>query len=271
MSGVFKAVGKVFKKVVKVAKKIAIPALLVGAVVLTGGAALGMLPAVGSVLGGLGLSAGVTSVLTSAVTSAGWGALAGGVLGGKKGFITGGLLGAATGGLGGILAGPGGAAAKAAGSAAASGGGLAPGVSAGLMPGTGAAAGSAIATTGAAGAAGAAGGAAAAGAAGSGNFLTGLLSNPTIVGNAISGLGAGVSNKATVKASEKAKQAEIDRINGNYAIGGGLLAALGYSGTTGGGNAATGTADYDPMSGAGMWYYDARAGQLVRRQPAGAG
>ena len=41
MSGVFKAVGKVFKGVVKVIKKVALPALAIGAIVLTGGAAIG--------------------------------------------------------------------------------------------------------------------------------------------------------------------------------------------------------------------------------------
>jgi hypothetical protein len=79
-------VGKVFKKVFAVAKKVLPIALAVGAVVLTGGAAIGALPAVGTVIGGLGLSAGVTTALTSAVTMAGWGGLAGLVTGGKGGW-----------------------------------------------------------------------------------------------------------------------------------------------------------------------------------------
>ena len=72
MSNPFKAIGKVFKKVVKVVKKIALPAIMIGAAVLTGGAALGLLPSVGSMLGagGLGLSAGLTSVISSAGTGA---------------------------------------------------------------------------------------------------------------------------------------------------------------------------------------------------------
>ena len=108
MSGVMKKIGKVFKKVAKVLKKVAIPALMIGAVVLTGGAALGLLPSVGAMVGTLGLSTGVASVITGAVTSgaigAGLGALSGAVTGGgvlkgaTKGFvggaISGGVLGA---------------------------------------------------------------------------------------------------------------------------------------------------------------------------------
>lgn len=42
MSGLVKGVKKVFKKVSKVVKKIAVPLLVVGAVVFTAGAALGL-------------------------------------------------------------------------------------------------------------------------------------------------------------------------------------------------------------------------------------
>lgn len=105
MSGVVKGVGKVFKKVMQVQKKIrkiALPVLAVAAVVMTGGAALGVLPAagVGSIAGSLGLSAGMTSILTSAAQAATMGAatsaLTGGniVKGATRGFVVGGALGA---------------------------------------------------------------------------------------------------------------------------------------------------------------------------------
>jgi hypothetical protein len=89
MSGILKGLGKVFKKVFKVVKKVLPYALAIGAIVLTGGAALGVLPAVGTVIGGLGLSAGVTAALTSAVTMAGWGGLAGLVTGRQEGHAEG--------------------------------------------------------------------------------------------------------------------------------------------------------------------------------------
>lgn len=103
MSGVFKAIGKVFKSVVNVVKKIALPALMIGAVVLTGGAALGLLPAVGTMIGGLGLSAGLTTVLTGAIT---YGALGAGI-GGLTAAISGKniLKGATTGFIGGAIGG----------------------------------------------------------------------------------------------------------------------------------------------------------------------
>lgn len=111
MSGVLKGIGKVFKKVVKVVKKVAIPALAIGAIVLTGGAALGLLPAVGTLVGGLGLSAGLTTVLTGAITTGAIGAGAGLLTGGIKGMSKGFLMGAATGGImaGAGLMGPAGA------------------------------------------------------------------------------------------------------------------------------------------------------------------
>lgn len=103
MSGILKGIGKVFKKVVKVVKKVALPALMIGAVVLTGGAALGVLPALGTMVGGLGLSAGLTSVLTGAISTGALGAVGGFLTGGMKGATKGFLMGAATGGvLGGL-------------------------------------------------------------------------------------------------------------------------------------------------------------------------
>jgi hypothetical protein len=100
----FKAVGKVIKGAVKVVTKIAPYALAAAAVVMTGGAALGLgIPTfaagVGSLVGGLGLSAGVTTALTGSIVGAGFGAATGGLLGGKKGMMSGMLMGGLTGGL----------------------------------------------------------------------------------------------------------------------------------------------------------------------------
>lgn len=112
MSGVLKALGKVFispisavigGKVGKIIRKVAIGAIAVGAVVLTGGAALGVLPSLGTVVGGLGLSAGLSAALTGAISSGAVGAVGGLLTGGFKGMEKGLLMGAATGGvLGGI-------------------------------------------------------------------------------------------------------------------------------------------------------------------------
>ncbi len=109
MSGVFRAIGKVFKGIVKVVKKVALPALMIGAVVLTGGAALGALPALGTILGSIGISGGLAAALGGAISAgaigAGVGGLTAAVTGGNilkgatRGFvggaITGGLMGAA--------------------------------------------------------------------------------------------------------------------------------------------------------------------------------
>lgn len=110
MSNPFKAVGKVFKKVVhSTVGKIIIGALMVGAVVLTAGAALGALPAIGSVLGSVGISGTMASILGGAISMGAVGAVTGGIMGAAtgKGFFSGAeggfLMGAATGGvLGGI-------------------------------------------------------------------------------------------------------------------------------------------------------------------------
>ena len=118
MSGVLKGVKKVFKSVGKIVKKVALPALAIGAIVFSGGAALGLAPmaggfggAVASTLGSMGLSTtgALGSALTGAVTQAGYGAamgaataaVGGGDIG--KGMAKGALLGAATGGLSGAL------------------------------------------------------------------------------------------------------------------------------------------------------------------------
>ena len=113
MSGVLKGVGKVFKKVVKVVKKYALPILAVAAVVLTAGAALGVIaPLAGS--GGLLASVGVkgllATVLTKAATAATIGAIGSAVTGGNvikgatRGFVAGAVLGGVGAALGGTAA-----------------------------------------------------------------------------------------------------------------------------------------------------------------------
>ena len=104
MSNPLKAIGRVFKKVVKVVKKIALPALAIGAAVLTGGAALGIMPGIAGA-GGLGASLGLSSGLSAVLATAGEGALMGmatsaitgkNVLkGATSGFLIGGAAGAA--------------------------------------------------------------------------------------------------------------------------------------------------------------------------------
>ncbi len=108
MSGVFKAIKKVFRAVVRVVKKIAVPALIIGAIVLTGGAALGALPALGGaggILGSLGISGPLATVLAGAVKGVAFGAATGaigGLLTGKsiwKSIKAGAIMGGLTGGV----------------------------------------------------------------------------------------------------------------------------------------------------------------------------
>lgn len=122
MSGIIKGIKKTFKKVVKVIKKIALPALAIGAVVLTGGAALGVLPALGGaggMLASLGIGPALTGVLSSAATGATIGAGGALLTGGNivKGATRGMIGGAVVGGIGAAM-GPAATAANAASNAA---------------------------------------------------------------------------------------------------------------------------------------------------------
>lgn len=108
MSGLLKTLKKVFispisavigGKAGKIIRKVAIGALMVGAVVMTGGAALGVLPSMGAMVGSLGLSAGLTTALTGAISTGAVGAVGGFLQGGFKGATKGFLMGAATGGV----------------------------------------------------------------------------------------------------------------------------------------------------------------------------
>jgi len=228
MSGVLKGIGKVFKKVGHVLKKVALPVLAIGAVVLTGGAALGLLPAVGSVLGGLGLSAGLTTALTGVVTGAGWGGLVGGITGGKKGLLKGALLGGVTGGVLsatgalGAAAAPSatgaGAATTAASSAPVVGGGgllssaseLAQGVSA--VPANLTSAIPSIASAGAS---------AAPALAGTGGLLGG--SNPYVLPSLLQGVGGALSQHEADKSLSKRERQQAEMRAANYRVNGGLL------------------------------------------------
>lgn len=116
MSGVLKSIGKVFKKVTSsTVGKIVLGALAVAAVVVTGGAALGLIPGITG-LGGLAASLGASPLLAGVLSAAGTGATIGaigGLISGKgilKGATTGLLVGAAAGGIGAALGGIGGAA-----------------------------------------------------------------------------------------------------------------------------------------------------------------
>ena len=102
MSGILKSIGRVFKKAVKAVKKVALPVLAIGAVIVTGGAALGALPAVGSLVGTSVLgSTALASAITTGITTAGLGGAIGFVTsGGKlKGLTKGALVGGLTGGV----------------------------------------------------------------------------------------------------------------------------------------------------------------------------
>jgi hypothetical protein len=260
MSGVFKAIGKVFKKVAKVVKKVLPYALVIGAIVLTGGAAIGALPAVGSIIGGLGLSAGVTTALTSAVTMAGWGGLAGLVTGGPKGMLKGGLMGAIGGGILGV-AGP--ALGSLGGATSALQGG------AGALPFDALSAGTAGANVAGASAT-AGGGGIVSGLLGSGGSGGGSFLNNGILGNILSGVGSGQQAAADYKAQKKLMEAKAHVYDENYDLSGspltsGLLSpyTLGYKDLQ--------APELDAYSSPTAWVYDPTQGKVVRRQSAPGG
>lgn len=253
MSGVFKAIGKVFKKVVKVVKKIAIPALAIGAVVLTGGAALGVLPSVASVIGGLGLPAGISTMLSSAVTSSGLGFLMGGKKGAVSGFVTGGLMGALGAPIGGTPSGGVGStlpnssqlinnvAAQQAPASIAGAASAAPAVAAVAPNVTASISGLPTANGGLMG------------------TIFGNQQSP-VAGQLLQGLGQGLMAKAQYKAEERARAKEEERIAGNYSTEGGLLDPSVMNGS-----AAAPRFD-DPYAEVAKWSYDPRQGKLVRKE-----
>lgn len=254
MSGVVRAIGKAFKAVGKFVKKYALPALAIAAVVFTGGAAIGALPALGSVLGagGLGLSAGLTSVLTTAATSATIGAGISAVTGGNiikgatTGLITGGIAGGAGALMGGIGAGAASGAASAAGTVAPA-AGSAVSTLPGMIDVTAALGGAAPVTAAAAG--GGIGGAV-------GNVASWLGKNPAITGQLINGIGGGMM------ANEQMKQRDREgrQIRENYSDTSGLF----RMNDTGGG--AAGPNQYsEVIYGSGPVEYDRATGRIYRR------
>lgn len=111
MSGLVKGVGKTFKKVLKVAKVVVPIALAVGAIVLTGGAAMGLaLPTWGAAVTSVFGTSALGAIASGAVVSAGYGAAIGAAVGlatgGTKGLVKGAQMGAITGAVtGGITGG----------------------------------------------------------------------------------------------------------------------------------------------------------------------
>jgi hypothetical protein len=212
-----KGLKKVFKKVGKFVKKVALPALAIGAVLLTGGAALGVLPSIGALGSSLGLSAGLTGALSTAATSATIGAVGSAVTGGNimkgatTGLITGGVMGAA-----GSMLGAGGQAAKNGLGVAQSGGGAVSNLSnisaanplssssvLRGMPQIPQAAESAIGSMG--------NGLAVSGGGGRnilGSALGFLDRNPVIAGNLIQGVGNGLMASSQAKSARKAEERE---------------------------------------------------------------
>lgn len=229
MSGLFKSIGKIFKKVGKVLKKIALPALAIAAVVITGGAALGLLPGIAG-LGGLAASLGASPLIAGVLSAAGTGATIGAITGlvttGKlsgaiKGASTGFLAGAVTGGIGAALGGTGGGAA----SIAQPGSGLGnvalnadPALAATLPSGEAVGVFGSQAASGIGAAAGQAAGigastaaAAAPAAAGSGGGILGFLSrNPLIASGLMKGIGGALTGDPTINAmKERQKNYDI--------------------------------------------------------------
>jgi hypothetical protein len=236
MSGVVKAVGKAFKAVFKVVKKVALPILAIGAVVLTGGAALGVLPAFSSVAGSLGLSSTMTGILGAAAKGATLGAVTSAVTGGNiiKGATTGFITGGALGGIGAIGSG----AAKTVTTAAQAGGkggglfneamstidkvsGIAPG--GGVAPAAAAAASYAPVAV-----------------PGGGGILSGVLDylgkNQVVTAGLIQGIGAGMMASENAKAAQREREAVAANYKGIGAVLNGPTA--GFDGT--------GAARYDP-------------------------
>lgn len=257
---------------VKVVKKVALPALAIGAVVLTGGAALGVLPALGGaggLLASVGIKGALAGILTSAAKAATFGAvgalLTGGnpIKGATLGFVTGGALGGLSAALGGgaAAAGSGGAAA---GQGAAAAGATVPGQAAiNAAYGVGAPAAGAgtaattAATSGLSSAAGLASSAPAVASAapvassafgGVGNFLS---QNQMLVGTALQGLGQGMAAKQDARERSR----ERDERRASYD---GIDQGLYYlpQGTEGMGPLSA------PVDG-GKVRYDRRTGQLV--------
>ena len=244
MSGIVKGSGKIFKKVARVVKKVSPIALAAAAAVFTGGAALGLTPTLGAAMGGLtsslGLSGALGTAVTGALTNAGFGSALGGLVGGKKGMQMGALGGAITGGLLGPGAIGSSAAGAAGGPAAANpmtqivGGSYG---STGLLGNAGSVLGGASAPATAMGATAATGG-----------ITGGLLGNPLVTSNILSGLGQGLMASGQAKENRRERQ----QIAANYDLGADPFGAGGANQDQYATDAST------------KWVYDPQQGKLVR-------
>lgn len=268
MSGVLKSIGRTFKKVVKVMKKVALPVLAIGAVALTGGAALGIIPALGGaggLLASVGISGALGSIITTAASGAAFGALGAAVTGGNiiKGATKGLVVGGITGGVGAALGGVGGAAAAAPGAAPAGGGSvtgfmtpaeklvssgtsLASTAPAAIAPGIGGIGSSAVQAATAA----APQVAQVASSGGSGGLLgwfNGM--NPVTQGSIIQGIGGALTAGENAKDERRAREARADSYSDN-------------SGLFNGGADANGGSRYDAAI-YGKVKYDPRTGQVT--------
>ena len=253
MSGVIKAIGKTFKKVAKVVKKFALPILAIAAVGLTGGAALGLLPAIGGAGGlgaAIGLSPALTGIISSAATSATIGAVGSAVTGGNivkgatAGLVAGGAVGAA-----GALLGPASAAARTASvaSGAAGAGAPVPAVTAGGIGSGISGATSAIPAV----------SAAASPAAGIGSGIMGFVErNPMLAGQVINGIGSGLLASEQAKEQRKADARDQANYSGYNGLNLGNSPVLGASTVPGSAS----------PSGGGFITYDAATGRFITRK-----
>lgn len=216
MSGLVKGIKKTFKRISKSGVgKILGGALLLGAVVFTGGAALG-LPAmaggwggaVTSGLGALGISGtgAIGSALTGAVTQAGFGAAIGGVAsaatGGDflEGAAQGAMVGAVTGGVTGAFRGGGLMPTETISSSTTA--GISAPVTGGVAPVAGAVApASAVAPV----------------APATGGLMSSVLKSP-VTGQVIAGLGQGLMTGLAAKEQAAQDEAERERIQASYEI-----------------------------------------------------
>lgn len=207
--GLFSGIKKAFKKVFKIVKKVAPIALMVGAIVFTGGAALGLAPlgiaggwggAMAALTSSIGMTGAGASILTGALTHAGFGAAIGAagaaVTGGNiiKGAGMGAAAGAVTGGLSGAMGGFGAAGSSATGlgnPADVAAGMTAPAQAASVAP--------QVATAGPAVAGAASNGPA-------GGFGAFLNNNSNLVGQAVQGIGSGLAQGMQNKEDRRARE-----------------------------------------------------------------
>ncbi len=276
MSKVVKGVKKVFKKIVKVIKKVAPIILAIGVVVFTAGAALGFAPAfatwsaaVSTATAGLG-SGVLGTAVTGAITQAGYGAIIGGTVsavsggsfseGAKSGAKVGAITGGVSGGFNAFKAGatltkgappyrygsttpPAGStpgtAPPISGPPAPPGtpvGGVGPPVGPGAPPGGGA--GGLIR--------------------GAGKFIK---DNPTLVGHAVQGIGAGLMAGSAADAERAFVRERFDQTRANYA---GTDPGQTYRGLEPG-TGKSPTERYDPRNfGSFEYRYDPEQGRIIK-------